>query len=65
MNINIYGSTGKIGSLTLDILNKYFPKIKINLLTANKNYKKLLRQIEIFNPTYVYLSNEINSKYLK
>ena len=65
MNINIYGSTGKIGSLTLDILNKYFPKIKINLLTANKNYKKLLRQIEIFNPKYVYLSNEINSKYLK
>ena len=34
MNNNIYGSTGVIGRKTLDIISKYFPDIKINLLCA-------------------------------
>ena len=42
MYINIFGSTGVIGSITLKIIREYFPEIKINLLTANNNYEKLL-----------------------
>ena len=41
MNINIYGSTGRIGILSLKILDKNFQNIKINLLTANNNYIKI------------------------
>ena len=62
-NINIYGSTGKIGSKTLFIIRKYFPEIKINLLVANNNYKKLAQQANFFNPYAICLMNE--SKILK
>ncbi len=57
MKINIFGSTGIIGSKTLAIINNYFPKIKINLLCANTNVKKLIKQINTYNPKYVYLND--------
>ncbi len=65
MYINIFGSTGIIGSITLKIIKKYFPEIKINLLTANNNYEKLLKQIKIYKPKYVFLNNEKKVKHLK
>ncbi len=57
MKINIFGSTGIIGSKTLDIISKYFPEIKINLLCANSNVRKLITQIETHSPKYVYLND--------
>ena len=42
--IIILGSTGSIGSTTLKIINKDRNTFKVILLTANKNYKKLLLQ---------------------
>jgi len=57
MKINIFGSTGIIGSKTLDIISNYFPSIKINLLCANRNVNKLLRQIQLFSPKYVYIND--------
>jgi len=57
MNINIFGSTGKIGSKTLTIIKKYFPSLKVNLLCANENVYKLLNQIKEHKPKYVYLHN--------
>tara|TARA_B100001059_G_scaffold86313_1_gene84496 strand:+ start:2534 stop:3673 length:1140 start_codon:yes stop_codon:yes gene_type:complete len=57
MKINIFGSTGIIGSKTLDIISNYFPSIKINLLCSNSNVKKLIRQIKIHSPKYVYLND--------
>tara|TARA_Y100001970_G_scaffold288510_1_gene416009 strand:+ start:4955 stop:6109 length:1155 start_codon:yes stop_codon:yes gene_type:complete len=65
MIINIFGSTGIIGSKTLLILKKYFPEIKINLLVANNNYKKLIYQVKIFKPKYIYLQDESKSQILK
>ena len=47
--IVILGSTGSIGSSLLNIIKKDKSKFKIELLTINKNYKKLLKQIKIFN----------------
>ena len=58
--INIYGSTGIIGQKSLQILKNHFPKIKVNLLCANQNFKILKKQINIFNPKYVYL-DDINA----
>jgi len=65
MNINIYGSTGIIGSKTLKILNDYFPKIKINLLCADKNVNKLIKQIHLYSPKFVYLNNKKKLSILK
>ena len=47
--IAIFGSTGSIGSTLIDIIKKNKSKFKIELLTANKDYKKLIKQTETFN----------------
>lgn len=65
MNINIYGSTGIIGTKTLNIINKHFDNLKVNLLCANNNVDKLINQIHIFSPKYVYLNNKNKINYLK
>ena len=65
MNINLYGSTGQIGQKTLNIIKKYFPQLKINLLCANSNVSLLLKQIKIFKPNYIYLDNPNAAKKLK
>ena len=65
MNINIFGSTGIIGSKTLDIISKFFPTIKINLLCANTNVRKLLLQIDAYSPKYVYLNDISKISFLK
>ena len=57
MKINVFGSTGIIGSKTLDIINHYFPSIKVNLLCSNRNVYKLIKQIEIHSPKYVYIND--------
>ena len=41
INIAVLGSTGSIGENTLDIVRKDKKNIKVVLLTANKNYKKI------------------------
>ena len=64
MNINIYGSTGIIGTKTLNIINKHFDNLKVNLLCANNNVDKLINQIHIFSPKYVYLNNKNKINYL-
>ena len=65
MKINIFGSTGIIGSKTLDIITEHFPQIKINLLCSNTNVKKLLKQIRIYSPKYVYLNDSTKINFLK
>jgi len=65
MIINIFGSTGIIGSKTLDIINNYFPEIKINLLCSNTNVKKLINQINFYSPKYVFLNDNTKLNFLK
>ena len=45
--IAILGSTGSIGKTVLDLIDKN--NFKVILLSANKNYKKLLKQAKTFN----------------
>jgi len=47
--IAIFGSTGSIGSSLLEIIKDDQKNFKIELLTANKNYKKLIKQVKLFN----------------
>jgi len=63
--INIFGSTGQIGTKTLKIISTHFPNIKINLLVANKNVNKLVKQINQFKPKYIYLKNDLKIKQIK
>ena len=52
------GSTGSIGVTLLNILKKDKRNIKIELLTANKNYKKLLNQAKYFNVKNIIITDK-------
>jgi len=58
MNIAILGSTGSIGNSTLEVVRQNIHDYSINLLTANSNYKLLLKQSKEFKPEFVYLEDE-------
>ena len=65
MKINIFGSTGIIGSKTLNIISSHFPSIKINLLCSNSNVKKLILQCKIYCPKYIYINDITKINFLK
>ena len=55
--IVIFGSTGSIGSSLLDIIKKDKKNFTIQLLTANKDYKKLIKQAKIFNVKNIIITD--------
>ena len=72
--IVIFGSTGSIGSSLLNIIKKDKKNFKIKLLTANKNYKKLIIQAKFFkvkniiitdNNSFLIASNVLKNSKIK
>ena len=63
--IAILGSTGSIGRQTIDIVRKDKKNFKILLLTANKNYKLLSKQIKEFKVKNVIVTNKKSYQILK
>ena len=61
--IAILGSTGSIGKTVLKIIGKDIKSFQILLLTANKNYKELIKQTEKFSVKNVIIVDE--ESYLK
>ena len=55
--ISILGSTGSIGLTTLKIIDKKKKFFKIFLLSANKNYKLIIKQIKKYKPEYFFINN--------
>ena len=60
--IAILGSTGSIGKTLLKIIEKDIKNFEILLLTANKNYKELLKQTKKFNVENVVVSDNNSYK---
>ena len=56
--IAILGSTGSIGTSTLEVLKKDKKNFDIVLLTANNNYKKLIQQAKQFKVKNVLIKNK-------
>tara|TARA_B110000003_G_scaffold53176_1_gene52894 strand:+ start:1059 stop:2222 length:1164 start_codon:yes stop_codon:yes gene_type:complete len=56
--IAILGSTGSIGKTLFNILKKDKKNFEIVLLTADKNYKDLLKQAKVFNVKNIILTNK-------
>lgn len=55
--ITLLGSTGSIGTQTLDIVAEYPEQFRIVGLTAGSNINLLAQQIRAFNPSIVAISN--------
>ena len=56
--IVILGSTGSIGTQTLDVIRQYKDKFEVVGLACNSNILLLQKQIEEFKPKYVAISDE-------
>ena len=55
--ISIFGSTGSIGLSLLKIIKNDKKNFKIELLTANRNYKKLIKQAKFFNVKNIVIAD--------
>ena len=56
--IAVLGSTGSIGTQTLDVIRSHPDLFHAQVLCANKSVEKLLRQAEEFHPAAVVVSDE-------
>ena len=63
--ITILGSTGSIGTSTLDVVAHHPDKFKIIALTANTQVDLLFRQCRQFKPRYAVLLDETSAEKLR
>ena len=62
--ITILGSTGSIGTQTLDVIKKHPDRFKVEALTCGENAKLLAEQIEMFRPNFAVTKNEADARRL-
>ena len=56
--LTILGSTGSVGTSTLDVVARHLDRFEIFALSANTQVETILAQIVKFNPTYVVMASE-------
>ena len=56
--IAILGSTGSIGKTTIDIIKKDIDNFDVILLTANNNYRKLVKQAKELKAKNLIINNK-------
>lgn len=64
-HISLLGSTGSIGTQTLDIVAEHPECLKVEILTAGKNWKLLAEQAKRFMPKRVVIADEAGYSLLK
>ena len=63
-NVVILGSTGSIGTQTLEVI-RYLPEFKVLGLAAGSNYEHLRSQIAEFKPAFASIDNESYARALR
>jgi len=61
----ILGSTGSIGTQTLDVVERHPDKFKVQMLTAYRNVDQLIAQAKKYRPDTVIIVDEENYSVLK
>lgn len=64
-NIVVMGSTGSIGTQTLDVVRSYGDRLKVLALAAGSNVDKMEAQIREFHPGYAVMWSEEAAKALQ
>lgn len=64
-NIAILGSTGSIGTQTLDIISHFPDRFCVEILTANTNADLLIEQAKKFEPNAVVIVDKTKYEYVK
>lgn len=63
--ISILGSTGSVGTQTLDVISRYPDAFRVEALAAGKNIEELLKQIKTFKPAVVSVESKQLADQLK
>ena len=63
--IAILGSTGSIGTQTLEVISNHDDKFRVELLSANKNYKLLIQQAKKYKPKAIIFGDRTYKKILR
>ena len=63
--IAILGSTGSIGTQTLEVISQYPDHFEVEVLTANNNIELLIEQAKLFHPNVIVISNSCHYDELK
>ncbi len=56
--LTILGSTGSVGTSTLDVVARHLDRFEIFAISANTQVETILEQIVKFNPTYAVMASE-------
>ena len=56
-NITILGSTGSIGTSTLDVITRHPDRYRVFALTAATQVEMLLQQCQVFSPRYAVMAS--------
>ena len=64
-NLIVLGSTGSIGTQTLDVVREHPDLFHVSVLVANRSDELLEKQIEEFRPELAVLSDEVAYRRLK
>ena len=62
--IAILGSTGSIGTQTLEVISHHDDKFRVELLSANKNYELLIQQAKKYKPKAIIFGDITHKKIL-
>jgi 1-deoxy-D-xylulose-5-phosphate reductoisomerase len=54
-NLAVLGSTGSVGTSTLDVVRQNRDLFNVEVLLANSNFDLMMKQYEEFSPKYIYL----------
>ncbi len=63
--VAILGSTGSIGTSTLNVIEANPDVFSITLLAAQSNIDSIFEQSQKFNPNYLFLNDDSSSRQLK
>lgn len=57
--VSIWGSTGSIGTQTLDVISRHADLFTVSILTTHQNVDLLYKQCEIFKPEAVVITGSV------
>ncbi len=63
--IAVLGSTGSIGTQSLEVISKHPDKFEVEVLTANNQIDRLVEQCRTFLPNTVVIGNKDKYKQLQ
>ncbi|MFH1752489.1 MAG: 1-deoxy-D-xylulose-5-phosphate reductoisomerase [archaeon] len=63
--LSILGSTGSIGTQTLDVIKQHSGKFEVQALSAGRNLDLIVKQVQEFKPKLVSIVSQDNAEKLK